>query len=1195
MMLNNKLVYILILFLNTFTIIVNAQFCAIYDNCGKKSLFGQDLPCPKNETFSPAPADKEVVELLASFCGEEWLDEEYLCCTKPQVEKLKENLQKAGNIIASCPACLKNFKNLFCHFTCSPNQREFVNVTKTQLSYDKKAELVAELDVFMNDTWASIFYDSCKNVKFSATNGYAMDLIGGGAKNYSQFLKFLGDEKPLIGGSPFQINYIYNLSSNATNKNCLSSFSYRNFNETTPLNCDDPNYKCTCSDCESSCPDFQNDAQKNTCNIGKLPCFSFGVLITYFVAFVSIGVWHMYYFKKKKQQNSILSNEEDQAQNDTLNTRIESSDSLFQQYASRNEHGPSLLVSEYVGEVARFCTTQASLVLSVSAIIVSLLTFCMFQFGELELNPVKLWVSESSEKYKEKLYFDEKFGPFYRTEQIFVVNSSTQDQDSIFTDYSTVSWWFDVEKNITTLLGGNTTYQDLCFRPTEDSPCVLESFTGYFSNILPSENSWKSELKACSNSPVTCLPPFQQPLKPSLLFSNDTDVLASKAFVVTLLVDEHSARAIEWEGKLEEYLLNLEIPDDIRISFNTEMSLEKELSGNNDISVVIISYLLMFLYASWALKTKNSPTRFMLGFVGILIVLFSITSAAGILSLFGIKSTLIIAEVIPFLILAIGVDNIFLIINEYERINPTLPLEIRITQAVKKIAPSVVMSFICQFSCFLISSIVSMPAVRNFALYSATSLLFNITLQLTTFISILTVYEKSKTSSIRLYDQDTQNESLLEGKFYQFYNTFVLKRRGIILAVFLTFSSIMLLFLPNIELGLDQKMAVPQDSYLVQYFKDLYDYLNVGPPVYFVVKDLNVTERIDQQKLCGRYTTCNEMSLANVLEVENKLTSITEPVANWLDDFFMYLNPELDQCCSYKKGTHDACPPSFPPRRCETCYKEGEWEYNMNGFPEGAEFMEYFQMWITAPSEPCPLGGKAPYSRSVFYNSSDIIASVFRTAHSPLRSQEDFINAYRDSEIITSKLNKNMDVFAYSPFYIFFVQYSSLVKLTMGLLVFALFIIYVVSKIFIGSTKNSLILISTILLILIDIGGIMSIKKIPLNAVSLVNLVICVGISVEFCVHIVRKFAFVEREVAIDNNSRVLNCMVTVGKAVFWGITLTKLIGVFVLGFAKSKIFQVFYFRMWFSLIVLSALHSLILLPVLLSMYGGKECFISVQ
>ena len=63
--------------------------------------------------------------------------------------------------------------------------------------------------------------------------------------------------------------------------------------------------------------------------------------------------------------------------------------------------------------------------------------------------------------------------------------------------------------------------------------------------------------------------------------------------------------------------------------------------------------------------------------------------------------------------------------------------------------------------------------------------------------------------------------------------------------------------------------------------------------------------------------------------------------------------------------------------------------------------------------------------------------------------------------------------------------------------------------------------------------------------------------------------------------------MSTIGESVFKGITITKFIGVCVLGFARSKIFQVFYFRMWMSLIFVASLHALIFLPVLLSYIGG--------
>ena len=108
---------------------------------------------------------------------------------------------------------------------------------------------------------------------------------------------------------------------------------------------------------------------------------------------------------------------------------------------------------------------------------------------------------------------------------------------------------------------------------------------------------------------------------------------------------------------------------------------------------------------------------------------------------------------------------------------------------------------------------------------------------------------------------------------------------------------------------------------------------------------------------------------------------------------------------------------------------------------------------------------------------------------------------------------------------------------------------------------------------------------VEINAISVVNLVMCCGLAVEFCVHIMTSYL----KQTGSNEERARKALIDMGSTVMTGIVSTKLIGVTVLGFAPSEVFRLYYFRMYMGIIVLGFFHGLALQPILLSYIGPKS------
>lgn len=70
-------------------------------------------------------------------------------------------------------------------------------------------------------------------------------------------------------------------------------------------------------------------------------------------------------------------------------------------------------------KMGKFCTKYPKLVLFLGLVFCALMCLGYFNF-KIEKDPIKLWSADSSVARKNKKYFDENFGPFYRITQLIV-------------------------------------------------------------------------------------------------------------------------------------------------------------------------------------------------------------------------------------------------------------------------------------------------------------------------------------------------------------------------------------------------------------------------------------------------------------------------------------------------------------------------------------------------------------------------------------------------------------------------------------------------------------------------------------------------------------------------------------------------------------------------------------------------------
>ena len=881
--------------------------------------------------------------------------------------------------------------------------------------------------------------------------------------------------------------------------------------------------------------------------------------------------------------------------------------------------------------IGRKVATHPILVSVISLMMTSIILTGLI-FIDFELEPQKLWVSQTSQTNYQQLFFGKKFGAYFRINQMIMRLQNQSNTEDIFTK-PYLKKLFDVQEKIVNttfdFMGKNMSVSDFCYKPISGKGCMITSATNFWlENRTAMEESDVKEVAKClqtgTEGEMPCFDSIGTPIQINAIFGmqgceggeaiSECSVCnkTARSMSVTFLLqnDFYTNKAAQkWEQEVFQKAIHdfneqeEEEKSDLRIFYMMERSVsdELEIESAQNVVVVVISYLAMFIYISMMMGEFPSITksRILVGLGGIFVVILSCLGAFAIVSLFGIKQTLISAEVVPFLVLAIGVDNMFFITGARDRVINSINAakeqgkDVRnysnseqMGIALGEVGPSITTAAIGEFLSFLVGYLTDIPALESFCLCASFAVLINYFLQMTLFVAFVSLDDKrvdaNRYDIVPCFKKTVGRSEHYEGKkclqnFAITYYEFLMKTPVVctVLVIYIGMTVFSVYSIFNFPLGLNQQTTVTQNGDLFNYFKTQEKYVDVGSPGYLVFYNID-------------YNNAENLALIDKMSDHlSTLSTVQPPVYSWYKDFQKFMDPYYKDKCNKNLDVLKTQPLAYQVR----------------------EFLK-----IKTDDPCCKEDGMCgePYLNDLAFNDKgEIEASRFRFQHIPLVNQSVYVNAvlqtnavartYRDNFTLMEGRNKTQNfvlngktvdintVFPYSLFYVYYDQYLFIRGISVQNLLIGFATIFLAVQLVMNLKGAALTVLFCFSCVLHLIGVLYLLNFIPdytveLNAISVVNIVVALGLSVEFCAHIIIFYMKSPKSNSLTPNvDHIKYSLKNVGVSVLVGIMTTKVIGVFVLLFAPSKVFQIYYFRMYFFLIVVGFFHGFMLLPIFLT------------
>lgn len=504
----------------------------------------------------------------------------------------------------------------------------------------------------------------------------------------------------------------------------------------------------------------------------------------------------------------------------------------------------------------------------------------------------------------------------------------------------------------------------------------------------------------------------------------------------------------------------------------------------------------------------------------------------------------------------VGVDDMFIMIASWEQSASKTDTKSRLANTYSEAALSVTVTTITDVLAFFIGTWTTFPSVQSFCLYTGTAFIFCYIYTMTFFGAIIVLNDKREranrhwltcmpveqgrtscfynaccigscsSESSQLQTNETASEHPMSLFFKKYYGPFLTVTWTKLLVVLLygAYLGGSIYGCTQIREGIDLRNLASDDSYVIPYYDDDETYFSEYGPRVMVIVNGNVSywEEAVREKI----ETCLE-DIENISYVDKNLTE------SWLRAYIaLAKNPSIN--IDNKDGFMN---------NLSILFNYSAFELDINKTHDEITASRFFVQTVNVTSAV---------------------------------DEKNLLNQLRDK---AKKCSISLKV--YHPAFIYYDQYLVIVQNTIQNVLIAAGAMLVVSLFLIPNPLCSIWVTFAIASVIVGVAGFMTFWDVNLDSISMINLVICIGFSVDFSAHI--SYAFVTSKES-SANKKAIGALHQLGYPVLQG-AISTILGVVVLAAAKTYIFRTF-FKIMFLVILFGAVHGLVFIPVFLTFFG---------